>query len=374
MQINTNKVTHWSTNEILTLSLISGINSQTMRKIPEEFDSFDDFCHFDNLVGSSVYGLQPQLFFDSLKAAKDEADKQLNILASNDDYHLYQFWDKEYPEILRNIDYPPLMLYVWGDFCPTDKKAIAIVGTRHCTLYGKLTAEKFASCFALNNIIVVSGLAYGIDTVSHLSTIKSNGITFAVIASGLDKINPAISHVNAQSIVDAGGAIVSEHKFGTSAQPGYFPRRNRIISGLSIATVVIESKDKGGSLITARFAFDQQREVFAVPGRINDEKSQGTNYLIKKNIASAALSPEDVLKDLGLISEDDLRLFAPAEIKFKNEKEKIVYNILTNDPMQIDSISTETGIEISELLVVLLNMEFSNLVRKLPGQHYIRGN
>ncbi|MFW5662417.1 MAG: DNA-processing protein DprA, partial [Bacteroidota bacterium] len=223
-----------------------------------------------------------------------------------------------------------------------------------------------------NGIVVVSGLAYGIDTTSHMAVVKAGGTTYAVIACGQDRISPQSSQKNADKIIEAGGAIVSEYRFGVPARPGYFPQRNRIISGMSDACLVVESGSRGGSLITAKFAFDQERDVFAIPGNISSQKSEGTNTLIKTNIAMPALTPGGVLEDLGIDFE---KLdFSEMKIKFDSSEEEMLYNKLSFEPVHIDTLADNTKLDISVILVRLLDLEFKGLARQLPGKYYIKAS
>ena len=200
---------------------------------------------------------------------------------------------------------------------------------------------------------------------------KSGGITYAVIACGIDSISPSYTERNAQKIVESGGAIISEYRCGVKATPAYFPQRNRIISGISKAVIIVESGEKGGALITAEFAFAQQKEVFAIPGNITSDKSQGTNLLIKNQIASIALSPESVFEDLGF-SHNLLSVRESLNHSFSTKSEESSYNSLTFEPKHIDAIAEDSGLEVSDLLVALLGLEFKGLIKQLPGNHYIK--
>jgi len=253
-----------------------------------------------------------------------------------------------------------------------DKTAIAIVGTRKLTSYGKLTTERFSEFFAANNIVVVSGLAYGIDTISHLATVRAGGITYAVIPSSIDTISPFASQKNAEKIVDGGGAIISEYRFGVQAILASFPQRNRIIAGVSLATIVIECGIKSGALITAKIASSESREVFAVPGNINSSKSDGTNKLIKDNLAIIAISPESVLEDLGLAKLIAERSIEEHGINFDDPQEEKLYNILNFEPIHIDNLADKSEMEFSTVSGKLLMLEFKGLIKQLPGKYYLR--
>jgi DNA processing protein len=247
------------------------------------------------------------------------------------------------------------------------KKCIGIVGTRKVTQYGKLCTERFATSFTEAGAIVVSGLATGVDTYAHQATIKAKGITYAVIASGIDCLSPSYAQKIADDIMANDGAIISEYRCGVKAMPAYFPQRNRIISGISSAVVVVESALKGGSLITAQFAIDQYKELYAIPGNITSERSAGTNKLIQRNLAKPALSPDDVLLDLDIAPPS-----ARSQLIDLNEHEAMVYTALSGEPKIADQLAEELSMNINDILVHLLMLEFKNVIVQLPGKQFIK--
>lgn len=365
---------HWTDEDFLTLLLSNNLQNNPLknnqiRNIIEKYDSLQVFL---NTPGSNLSLDKRDLYDDKefnskLKKNVPELEEKCTKL----NLQMVTFWDEQYPDLLRNINYPPIMLFVKGMLDIQEKKCIAVVGTRRNTTYGRLTAERFVSYFAERDIVIVSGLAYGIDTIAHKTSLERKGTTIAVVASGLDKIGPQVANDLAQKIADQGGAVVSEYLPGISAKPGYFPQRNRIISGMCSATLVIESGVKSGSLITARFALDEGREVFAVPGNITSEKSQGTNFLIKNNSAIPALSPEQMFNDLGwdkLIFKEN----GQNSLKFDNDIEKKIFDNLSFEPIQLDELGDQINLEMSQLLVNLLNLEFKGYIKELAGKHYIR--
>lgn len=361
----------WTKEEILALFLSKATSQTKIRQIVESFGSLEHYIEMMNSLQPKELFNGKIAFNERIREGREEAQRQLEF-AEKEGYKILTFWDQEYPILLKNIQYPPVILFYKGTLQPPESISISIVGTRKCTTYGKLMAEKFSQSFAKNNVVVTSGLAYGIDLASHLGTIKANGTTYAIIASGLDCITSSQIRKVTEKIIEHNGAIITEHKFGTKALPTYFPQRNRIISGISVATLIVESDIKGGAMITARFAFDQNREVFALPGNINSPKSNGTNSLIKQNIAKIALSPEEILAELGIIG-DTIGLETPAEHKpVGDEVDQKIFDFITSEPVHIDVISTELGIDVPELLVRLLNLEFNGFIRQLPGKFYIR--
>lgn len=359
----------WPTDEILALVISKIAPQPKLKSIIAEFQNFEHFLTF--IVENERSQHLPEFVgtYEKLIFARNKAESQI-FKAENFGSKIISFWDNDYPELLKHIQYPPLILFVKGNLVP-NATSISMVGTRKCTTYGKLIAESFAQKFVEHGVVVTSGLAYGIDTYSHLAAIENNGRTYGVLACGLDCVTSSVSRQLIEKIVEHDGAVISEYKFGTKALPSYFPQRNRIISGISIATVVVESDVRGGGMITARFAFDQNREVFAVPGNINSQKSRGTNYLIKNDYAKLALSAEDILIELGLI-KDQLDFDRVNEVSFEDEVDSLIFSKLTSEPKHIDILADELNLDISELLYRLLNFEFKGIIKQLPGKYYIR--
>lgn len=360
----------WPTDEVLALTISRIAPQPKLKSVIDNFQNFEHFLAF--IVENERAQLLPDFVgsYEKLIFSRKEVESQI-FKAESFGARIVSFWDEDYPKLLKEIHYPPLIIFVKGNLS-SNSFSISMVGTRKNTTYGKLVAENFAQCFAKNGLIVTSGLAYGIDTISHLASIEAKGITYGILACGLDCVTSSITRSLIEKIIENNGAVITEYKFGVKALPSYFPQRNRIISGISIATVVVESDIKGGALITARFAFDQNREVFAIPGNINSPKSRGSNYLIKNNIAKIATSPEEVLFELGILKEklafeDDLNGFSsedPVEIK--------IYEAIANEPKHVDVISEQINVDISDLLYHLLNLEFKGFVRQLPGKYYMR--
>ncbi|MFN8358923.1 MAG: DNA-processing protein DprA [Candidatus Kapaibacterium sp.] len=359
--------TAWDQDDILALSYVRGLTATTLIALVTKFGSIEELFSNPPNTQTGKRLLQDDLFATSgIAALKGEAARQRE-LCERHHVTIIDYWDRRYPDILRQISYPPALLYVRGRL-ENDTDSIGIVGTRKFTVYGKLTTERFADAIVSHNCIVTSGLASGIDTIAHKAALKAGGKTYAVIASGIDCISPMIAAKLARDISNH-GAVISEYRCGTKALPPYFPQRNRIISGLSKAVVVTESGMKGGSLITAQFAVDQSRELFAVPGNITSEKSDGTNMLIRKNMAIAAVSPEDMFAELGYISPGKKQTHAPM---FTHDIEKRVYEALSYEPLHIDELSERTKLSAQDVMVNVLMLEFKSLVRQLAGKHFIK--
>jgi len=354
----------WSATEVIALTRIPGLSQKLIQHILQQYPSFAQF--HDAVAAGAVRQLH--LFADSALTEAFRHAERIVQRCRELGVRILPLTDPDYPPLLRHIAYPPLVLYLWGQLAPAEQPVISIVGTRRCTLYGRLCTERFAEACVHAGAIVCSGLAQGIDTIAHQTVLRVGGITYAVVASGVDRIQPRMAAQLAHRIVDSGGAVLSEHPPGTKALPAYFPQRNRIISGLAHAVLVVESGIPGGALITAQLAFDQGRSVYAIPGNITAEKSAGTNMLIRRNIATPALSPEDFLSDLGLTP------LAPpsAPPSFPSEAAEQLYRLLGEEPIHIDTLAEQAGIPVQQALAHLLELEFRGLVRQLPGKYFLR--
>ncbi|GJQ64722.1 MAG: DNA processing protein DprA [Melioribacteraceae bacterium] len=281
------------------------------------------------------------------------------------------FWDTNFPDSLKRIYMPPLVLYYIGELKEVDQTSLAIVGTRMPTNYGKIQAEKLASELAERKITIVSGLARGIDTAAHRGTLNSNGRTIAITGAGPDVIYPHENKKLYHEIAEK-GLILTEFKPGTKPDAQNFPKRNRLIAGLSLGTMVIETRFNGGAMQTAAHALEQNKEVFALPGNINSVMSEGTNRLIQNGEAKLVSNADDIISELqGKISpftkskpnkvDLDLSMF-----------EAQIYDALSEEPIHIDNIALKTGMNTSECLINLLTMEFKGACRQLPGKTFIR--
>jgi DNA processing protein len=268
---------------------------------------------------------------------------------------------------LKEIDQPPPVLYVRGTLTAEDLWAVAVVGTRRVSAYGRQVTEELVTFLAANGVTVVSGLARGIDSVAHHSSLKAGGRTIAVLGCGADIIYLPENAELAGKLISS-GAMVSDCAPGTPPDASNFPSRNRIISGLSMATVVVEAGDTSGALITAQFAIDQGREVFAVPGNIYAPQSKGTNRLISQG-AHPMLSAFDLLEILNLtrITEQrQVRKTMPVD-----EIEASLLRVLTHEPLHVDEIHNQTGLPIERVSATLTMMELKGLVRQMSGMSFI---
>jgi len=273
--------------------------------------------------------------------------------------------DGGYPKLLKEIEKGPKVLYYKGKLL-FDENCFAVVGTRMCSSYGKQVALEIAGDLAETGLTIVSGLAPGIDSFAHRAAVERNKRTIAVLGTGLDEksIYPQENLKLAKEILETGGALISEYPAGTRGTKFTFPQRNRIISGLSLGTLVIEAKQKSGALITAHYAFSQKRKVFAVPGQIYSSNSRGSHYLIKKG-AKLVENANDVLKELNL-PQKELSSFSEGE----NEEENLVLNILKEGALDTDKIIEETKLSAAKVASALAILEIRGKVRNLGGNIY----
>ena len=296
--------------------------------------------------------------------------------------------DGVYPALLREIYDPPITLYVKGAWAEClEKPCVAMVGSRRCSTYGQNAATMLARDLAQRGVTIISGLARGIDASAHKGALEAGGRTIAVMGTGLDQIYPRDHRKLAEEILEKGGALVSEFPLGTPPAPQNFPYRNRVISGLSLGVVLVEAAENSGSLITARMAMEQNREVFAVPGNITSKNSFGTNYLIKGAGAKLVQQWQDVAGELP--PEIAAELLPPPPAKKKKERalaeqlelvpdnlsatEHAVWKLLsTDEAAHIDALSEESKLSINELTGALLALEMRDLIRQLPGKCFVR--
>ncbi len=294
--------------------------------------------------------------------------------------------DGGYPYLLREISDPPITLYVKGDWQACfDAPCVAVVGSRRCSTYGENASEMLARDLAANGICIVSGLARGIDTAAHRGAIDGRGKTIAVLGTGIDGVYPKENAKLVDNILASGGVVVSQFPLGTPPLKDNFPYRNRIISGLSLGVLLVEASERSGSLITARLAMEQNREVLAVPGNITSKNSFGTNYLIKSG-AKLVQQWQDVVSELspeisaailppkidGKTSKGESREVEPVPAGL-NENEQIIWQRLAPDETaHIDTLLEESGLSFSDLNAALLALEMRELVRTLPGKNYAR--
>ncbi|MCX5669519.1 MAG: DNA-processing protein DprA [Candidatus Omnitrophica bacterium] len=282
------------------------------------------------------------------------------------------FFDEDYPQLLKEIPGAPIVLYVLGSMTAQDNLAIGIVGSRRASFYGLSNAEKFAAALSTQGITIVSGMARGVDTYAHRGALKAKGRTIAVIGSGFNHIYPA-ENADLAKEISFSGAVISEFPMDAKPLPGNFPRRNRLISGLSLGVLITEAARNSGALITADFALEQGREVFALPGRIDSVGSMGTNVLLKQG-AKIVTCCDDILEELNLVAGSMKKIEATVkkqEITCRNEENRL-YEYITQQPIAIDDLIQKTSLCSSQVLSLILKLQFKKLIKALPGKQFVR--
>lgn len=308
---------------------------------------------------------------------KVNPDKEIEIAKKNN-IKLISYFDEEYPEQLRNLTDPPLLLYIKGELNKKDKFSLSIVGTRKSTSYGKLVVEYLVRELAKYKFTIVSGLAYGIDTLAHEYAIKNNLKTIAVLGNGIGVYYPASNRRLQDDIPLHGGCLISEFNYYRRPDKLTFPQRNRIIAALSLATIVVEADIKSGALITADFACELGKEVFAVPGSIFSKQSRGTNFLIKEG-AKMITSVEDIIEEIkeisclfkkDIVDKDNIQDKNVIEI---SDDEKKVLDIIRSEPdgIHIDKLQNISKIEINKLLNIILKLQISGKIKETSNKTFI---
>ncbi len=345
---------------------IKGIGAVRTRKLLDFFGKLSTAWQapFQSLKAAGL----PDKAIESLKQKRITLDLEKNWDSINQKGIQILTWlDEDYPRHLREIDQPPPVIYYKGQILPQDDWAVSIVGTRRVTVYGRQITHDTALYLAGNRITVVSGLARGVDAIAHQAAIEAGGRTIAVLGSGVDVIYPPEHKKLADAIIQQ-GAIVSDYPPGTAPEGSNFPPRNRIIAGLSRATIVIEAGEKSGALITAKFSIDQGRDVFAVPGSILSPMSKGTNNLIQ-NGAIPLTNPKDVLETLNY--SQIIAHQAAREILTSNPLETRILQALSHEPVHVDEICVKLDLPVGEVTAALTMMELKGMVQQTGTMEYL---
>lgn len=365
---------------IYLLTQVNKLGNVKIRKLMNHFSSPENFynCKINDL--KRINGIDESISLEILSGIKNKEKyfrefDEIFSRAERSEIKLVCISDKDYPENLKRIFDTPVLLYYKGKLSETDKYSLSIVGTRNPTEYGKYNCEKFTDELSGLNIPIISGFARGIDTIVHKTCIKNKRLNYAVFGCGADVIYPYENKRLYSEVIEC-GAVISEFPLGAKPDKVNFPRRNRIISGISIGTIVVESGIKGGALLTAEIAVDQDREVFAFPGNISSKQSEGTNELIKRGQAKLITNIDDILNELEVKLKPILKkdYTAKTDVLTLNlsESENKIYSVLDYDPVHIDTINELTDLTISDCLVNLLTLEFKSLVRQVPGKYFMR--
>ncbi|MDB5349519.1 MAG: hypothetical protein JWN86_766 [Planctomycetota bacterium] len=361
--------------DLIGLAMVPGVGPLTCQALLEHFGSAGKVLRAKTAELREVDGVGPKLA-SKIASARDEFDPEVELAECRQrGVRPIPRSDPDYPEALREIPDPPSILYVKGTLKPEDHLAIALVGSRKSTPYGIRIAERLAASLARVGLTVVSGLARGIDAAAHRGALKAGGRTIAVMANGLSEIYPPEHEALAEEIAGA-GAVVSEMPMRQGPLSELFPRRNRIISGLSLGVVIVEAAPKSGSLVTAHHAMEQNREVFAVPGPVDSLSSRGCHRLIRDG-ARLVETVEDILEELGPLvreikpTDGATPVRHPAELRL-NDLERSLLGCLDDLPKPVDEVIALTGLGASQVMATLSVLEMRKLIKRAPGNQFVR--
>lgn len=352
------------------LNMVTLLSPSKIIKLIKDFGSPENVLGASQKDISSSLGIRDEVSANIMREIeKVRVDEEMEK-AEESGVKIITIQDPSYPTHLKKIHDPPILLYLKGEI--GDGFFLSIVGSRRATPYGMITSKGLAGELAGFGVTIVSGMARGIDTSAHLGALEAGGRTIGVLGSGIDIIYPKENRSLARRI-SSQGALLSEFPFGTMPLRKNFPRRNRIIAGLSLGLIVVEAQKRSGALISANLALEYGREVFAVPGRIDSKESEGTNALIQDG-AKMVRSAIDVLEEFpGYFKMENLSPKKPSTEPMREDEEK-VYRLLGKEPMEIDLIATRLNLSIPEILTILMGLEIKGLVKQLRGKRFIKGN
>lgn len=364
------------TNELLYqlgLTEVPHIGCVHAKILAQEFGSAEKIFKAKQQLLEKIEGIG-EVRAKSIKAFHDfsKTEEEIRFIEKYNIKPLF-ITEKNYPQRLLNCYDSPTLLFYKGDADLNASKIIAIIGTRNHTDYGKQVTEKLVKDLAAQNVVVVSGMAFGIDAVAHKAAIKNNLVTVGVLAHGLDQIYPPEHTHLAKDMLKHGGGLLTEFRSKTKPDKHNFPTRNRIVAGIADATIVIETGIKGGSMITAELANGYNKDVFAVPGKVNDNKSAGCNFLIKTNKAMLLTDAQELVEVMGWEErsrKSEVRKQKEIFIELSNDEKMIVDILKEKDMVHIDELNLRSGISSSAMAAAILNLELQGVVSTLPGKLY----
>ncbi len=350
----------------LALSLTRGLGGEGARRLLQEFGSPD--AVFAASTSSLKSVVKADVAAEISKGIADDVIAPALAWLEDGNNHIVTLADSDYPQALLNIPDPPLLLYVKGRLDLLNRSALAIVGSRSATPQGINNAEAFAKSLSDAGLCIISGMAHGIDAAAHRGALKgqsrTSGSSIAVVGTGLDKVYPAANRDLAHALAQQ-GALISEFPLGTPPLAANFPRRNRLISGMSLGCLVVEASLQSGSLITARLALEQGRDVFAIPGSIHAPQSKGCHALLKQG-AKLVEAAQDILEELGGV------FVLPATSANSDGPDSALLEQIGFDPVDVDTLGVRCGLTVSQLSAMLLTLELSGRINVLPGGLYQR--
>ncbi|MBP7509166.1 MAG: DNA-processing protein DprA [Prolixibacteraceae bacterium] len=358
----------------IALSLIPGIGSINSRKLVSYLGSVEAVFDAPSRSISSIPGIgktMAEKIIENRPLALKKAESEEEFIDKHN-ISCYFYLDKNYPKRLTQCEDAPVIIFQKGEMNLDNPRIVSVVGTRNATDYGRGLTEELITGLtqAVPGVMIISGLAFGIDIIAHRSCLKNNIPTVGVVGHGLDKMYPS-AHINtAREMITKGGGLLTDFTSNTKIDPGNFPRRNRIVAGLSDCTIVVESAIKGGALVTADIASSYNRDVFAFPGRCSDKYSKGCNDLIKRNKAGMIESSEDLISIMGWDINPNKPIQQILFSELTEEEEKVYSIIKREETISSSAISSELSIPVGTISSILLNLEFKGVVKSLPGNHY----
>lgn len=356
---------------LVALSLVPGVGSQRIRGLISSMGSAQAVLGASVASLTSVPGIGPDIAVQIAAADYGKAVDEQFFRAGKAGAEMVALGDTNYPFLLRQIHDPPVFLWMRGRLPVSDApaRALAVVGTRRMSSYGLRVTGELTEALVREGFSIVSGLAYGIDAAAHRAALNAGGRTIAVLGSGIDRIYPAQHHGLAEELI-VEGALLSEYAPGTAPDGAHFPRRNRIVSGLALGTLIVEAYEEGGALITARLAVEQNREAFAAPGSIHSPSSAGVNRLIQKGEAKLVRNVDDILEELDMGSKAPP---APVkEIPALSPEETTLCRALSTatGPLHINTLCLSAGMDPATALAHLLDLELKGIVKQLAGKQF----
>jgi DNA processing protein len=364
--------------EFVALHLIDNLGAQRIRRLLQSVEHPQLIFRLERHELESIRGIGPKtadevVTFNAWDKVDEILEKTERIGAQ-----IMTYWDDDYPTLLREIYDPPLMLWILGNRSVLDTDGVSIVGTRKAGKYAMKMAEKFAAKLVEQNLTITSGLAYGIDGAAHKATVEAGGKTVAVLGSGIDWIYPSDHKELAANIVKTGGAVISEFPLGTAPEMGNFPVRNRIVSGMSLGTLVVASGIDGGSMITAKSALDQNREVFVIPHPVGHPNAIGCNSLIKRGMGKLVQNTDDIIAEIDVYlnrsKDSQSGQKAPAKKNWKSQQldelSTQICKMLEDNSLHIDVLAEKLDKPTHQLMSKLLELEMANCVRQTAGKNF----
>ncbi len=361
----------------IALTLVKGLGNVLIRRLVDDCGSAEKVFEAAKTAGALAQidgiGAETENLVKNFSGWKN-AEKEVSR-AHELGFGILTLTDKDYPANLKEIHSAPPVLYVFGEIKERDSLSVAVVGSRYSSKYGTDTAQSLSRKLAEKGVCVVSGMARGIDSAAHKAAISADGRTVAVLGTGLDVIYPPENHELYKNIAD-NGAVVSAFALGTKPDKNNFPERNSVISGLSLGTVVVQAARKSGALITASLALEQNRKVFAVPGRIGENSSAGTNYLIKRGRAKLTESADDIAEEIPAMKslrntggKDERKAITDKLAKLPEDRKNLL-SLIRQQPLHIDEIAEKLGESVPSLSIVMFELEMEGLAEKIEGGFY----